>query len=85
MRTVRPALTSSTTDNATSITTSRLRVRPPCVSAPVLRPARSASVTSAFEVCSAGTRPKTMPVSNDTTSENRSTGTLMATRDSFGT
>ena len=49
MRTVRPALTSSTTDNATSITTSRLRVRLPCVPAPVLRPALSASVTSGFD------------------------------------
>ena len=77
VRTVSPALTSSTTDNATSITTSRLRVRPPCVSAPVLRPARSASVTSAFDVCSAGTSPKTMPVSKDTASEKRSTGTLI--------
>ena len=85
VRTVRPALTSSTTDNATSITTSRLRVRLPCVPAPVLRPALSASVTSGFDVCSAGTRPNTMPVSSDTASENRSTGMLMATRDSFGT
>ena len=70
MRTVRPALTSSTTDSATSITTSRLRVRPPCAPAPVLRPALSASVTSGFDVCSAGTRPNTMPVSSETPSEN---------------
>ena len=77
VRTVRPALTSSTTDSATSITTSRLRVRPPCAPAPVLRPARSASVTSAFDVCSAGTSPNTMPVSSDTASENSSTGMLI--------
>ena len=85
VRTVNPALTSSTTDSATSITTSRPRVRPPCAPALVLRPALSASVTSAFEVCSAGTRPKTMPVTSDTPSEKSSTGTLIATRDSLGT
>ena len=67
VRTVRPALTSSTTDSATSITTSRLRVRPPCVPVPVLRPALSASVMSDREVCSAGTRPNTIPVRTETT------------------
>ena len=60
-------------------------MRPPCVPVPVLRPALSASVTSDLEVCSAGTRPNTMPVSTDTTSEKSSTGMLIATRDSFGT
>ena len=57
----------------------------PCAPAPVLRPARSASVTSAFDVCSAGTSPNTIPVSSDTASEKTSTGMLMVTRDSFGT
>ncbi len=85
VRTVRPALTSSTTESATSITTSRLRIAPPCRDAPVLRPALSESVRSVRDVCSAGARPNTMPVSSDTPSENSSTGTLMVTRDSFGT
>ena len=61
VRTVSPALTRSTTDSATSAITSRLRVRPPWLPQPVLRPARRASVTSAFEICSAGTRPKSDP------------------------
>ncbi len=85
VRTVNPALTRSTTDSATSAMTSKLRVRPPVVSEPVLRPARRTSVTSAFEVCSAGTRPKSTPVSTDIASEKSSTGTLIATRDSLGT
>ena len=85
VRAVRPALTSSTTDNATSATTSRLRVRPPCVAAPVLRPAFNVSVTSAFDECSAGTRPKRTPVSSDITNEKNSTGMFTVMRASFGT
>ena len=85
VRTVSPALTRSTTDNATSAMTSRSRVRPPCAPAAVLRLAFSASVRSGFEICSAGTSPKMMPVITDTTSENNITGMLIVTRDSLGT
>ena len=48
-------------------------------------PALSASVMSDLDVCSAGTRPNTIPVSTETARENASTGRLTATRDSLGT